>query len=115
MMPCYAFSTTYGHQESRSSLFPRSDLDFWAQKFYSGDGGLIGRRDSLAEDDTFDLGDDLGASGANSVQRLTLYIPSRDRDGRDILDVARWIDEGKRLLADICGGYTALPPFDGGG
>ena len=68
----------------------------------------------MADEDEFDLSEEIGASGDNSVQRLTLYLPSKDRDGRDIPDVARWISEAKGLLADIGGGYTALPPFDGG-
>jgi hypothetical protein len=74
------------------------------------------REDHLADVDEleFDLSEELGATGGNSVQRLTLYVPTRDQGGNAIPDVSHWISEAKRILAAIGGGYTALPPFDGG-
>jgi hypothetical protein len=38
----------------------------------------------------FDLGKELGAAGNPSAQRLTLYIPNKDRDGGLIDDHKKW-------------------------
>ena len=59
-----------------------------------------------------DLGNVLGAAEDASVERLTLYIPSKDRDGR-AFDPHPWIEEALHLLAAIGGGATAMPPADG--
>jgi hypothetical protein len=60
-----------------------------------------------------DLGVELGAFEGDSNQRLTLYIPNKDRVGREIANVSDWIDEARRLLSQIGGGATAFPPADG--
>jgi hypothetical protein len=68
-----------------------------------------------------DLVRGLGAEpGDVSVQRLTLYIPDKDREGHPI-DQERWVDTAKQLLTRLTnneegydGGVTALPPADGG-
>jgi hypothetical protein len=59
-----------------------------------------------------DLGDAVGAAENGSIQRLTLYIPSRDRDGV-AFDPSPWIEEALMLLSRIGGGATAMPPADG--
>lgn len=59
-----------------------------------------------------DLGQALGAAEDTSIERLTLYIPSQDRDGR-AFDPRPWIEEALHLLAAIGGGATAMPPADG--
>jgi hypothetical protein len=61
---------------------------------------------------TLDLGQALGAAEDASIERLTLYIPSHDRDGRRF-DPQPWIDEALGLLARIGGGATAMLPADG--
>ncbi len=47
-------------------------------------------------------------------QRFAIYIPNTDRDNRDRngapVDRATWIDAALRLLTDIAGGATAMPP-----
>ena len=45
-------------------------------------------------------------------QRFAVYVPNKDRDGAPV-DQAKWIDETLRLLADIAGGATAMPPVTG--
>ena len=45
-------------------------------------------------------------------QRFAIYIPSKDRDGATV-DQATWIDAPLRLLTDIAGGATAMPPVTG--
>ena len=59
-----------------------------------------------------DLAEALGATEDASVERLTLYIPSRDRDGVEF-DATPWIEEALRLLSGIGGGATAMPPAEG--
>lgn len=56
----------------------------------------------------------LGADGGVSVQCLTLYIPDRDQQGRELGDQRRWVLEAARLLAEIGGGVTIMPPVEGG-
>lgn len=53
-----------------------------------------------------DLGNALGVAEDASVERLTLYIPSQDRDGH-AFDPHPWIDEALRLMSMIGGGATA--------
>jgi hypothetical protein len=45
-------------------------------------------------------------------QRFAIYIPNRDRDGAPV-DQATWIEGALRLLTDIAGGATAMPPVTG--
>jgi hypothetical protein len=42
-------------------------------------------------------------------QRFAVYIPNKDRDGAPV-DQAPWIDAALRLLTDIAGGASAMPP-----
>jgi hypothetical protein len=61
-----------------------------------------------------DLGKELGADDEGyASQRLTLYIPNKDKDGRKLGDVNQWTDEARQLLGQIGGGSTAYPPADG--
>lgn len=59
-----------------------------------------------------DLEKAMGADAASAIQRLTLYIPSRDQHGKDF-NPKPWVDEALRLLSSIGGGATAMPPVDG--
>jgi hypothetical protein len=61
----------------------------------------------------FDLGTELGVSAQPSVQRLTLYVPNKDREGNSIPDHDRWCKEAQELLTEIGGGATSFPPVDG--
>ena len=54
----------------------------------------------------------LGSQEEGSFQVLSVYIPSRDSEGHDF-DPARWRSEALRLLSDIGGGATAMPPAEG--
>src|SRR5262249_47804389 len=63
----------------------------------------------------------LGAEEQAATQRLTLYLPNKDKNGGALTDPARWLKEARELLSRIGGGATALPPArgpwgnDGGG
>jgi hypothetical protein len=49
---------------------------------------------------------------ADYGQRFAIYIPNKDRDGTPV-DQAGWIDAALRLLSEISGGATAMPPVTG--
>lgn len=60
-----------------------------------------------------DLGAALGAEGASSTQRLVLYIPNKDKDGKVLEDHDQWVKQARELLSLIGGGSTTFPPADG--
>lgn len=60
-----------------------------------------------------DLAAALGAEDEASIQRLTLYIPSRDQFGNAIRDRKKWITDAVHLLCSIGGGATTFPPVNG--
>lgn len=61
-----------------------------------------------------DVGKELGASAAVSDQVLALYIPNKDREGRELGTQRKWVLEAADLLARIGGGVTIMPPAEGG-
>ena len=60
-----------------------------------------------------DLGKALGATDEPSGQRLTLYIPNKDKNGNAIANHADWCKHAQELLTAIGDGATAFPPVDG--
>jgi len=56
--------------------------------------------------------DALGAAEEATQDRITIYVPSRDRDGASV-DFESWVVEALRLLSEIGGGATRLPPAQG--
>jgi hypothetical protein len=60
-----------------------------------------------------DVGKELGADDGYSSQRLTLYIPNKDKAGKKTKNVKKWVNEARELLSQIGGGSTAYPPADG--
>jgi len=61
----------------------------------------------------FNLGKELGATEEPAAQRLTLYIPNKDRVGELIADHEKWTIQAQELLTEIGSGATAFPPVDG--
>lgn len=55
----------------------------------------------------------LGAIKETFKQQLTLYIPYKDKDGKDVKNIHQWIKEAQRLLTVIGDGTTTMPPADG--
>ena len=70
--------------------------------------------DPAEEDETIDLAETLGVSASTSVQQLTLYIPNKDRENDEIGNQRKWVLEAAEILAEIGGGFTILPPVEGG-
>jgi hypothetical protein len=56
----------------------------------------------------------LGASEETSRQLLSLYIPDKDRDGREFGAQRKWIREAAKILSVIGGGVTIMPAVEGG-
>lgn len=55
----------------------------------------------------------IGALKEPSMQQLTLYIPSKDKDGEEIKHLQKWIKEAQKILTIIGEGSTTMPPADG--
>lgn len=58
------------------------------------------------------VADMLGASEEATYDKVTLYIPTRDRDGNPV-EFESWVERAMRLLSEIGGGATRLPPAQG--
>jgi hypothetical protein len=55
----------------------------------------------------------LRASQAASVQKLSLYLPNKDKDDQTVAHLEDWIDAAINLLTDINGGSTRMPVAKG--
>lgn len=56
----------------------------------------------------------LGSDGGVSTQCFTIDIPNKDCDGQEIGNQRKWVLEAIRLLCEVNGGATAMPPVEGG-
>jgi hypothetical protein len=54
----------------------------------------------------------LGAAEEATQDRITIYVPSRDRDGEPV-DFEGWVLRTMELLSHIGGGATRMPPAQG--
>lgn len=54
----------------------------------------------------------LGASLLTGSEQITLFVPSKDRNGRTI-DLDYWTDETLGILGRLFGGATAYPTGKG--
>jgi hypothetical protein len=70
---------------------------------------------SNREDDEveLDIAGFFGADADASTQGFSIYVPNKDRDGREIGDQRRWVLEALHLLGSVGGGATAMPPVEG--
>jgi hypothetical protein len=58
------------------------------------------------------LGESLGAAEEASQDRVTIYVPSRDRNGQPV-DFEAWVKKAMSLLSKVGGGATRMPPAVG--
>ena len=65
------------------------------------------------EEVIFNLGKALGAEGY-SKQCLSIYIPNKDKHGKEIGEQRKWVLEAMSILSEMNGGATAMPPVEGG-
>jgi hypothetical protein len=54
----------------------------------------------------------LGAAEEAALDRITIYVPSRDRDGNPI-EFESWVTRTLELLSQVGGGATRMPPAQG--
>lgn len=54
----------------------------------------------------------LGAAEEATQDRVTIYIPSRDRNGAPV-DSESWVRNTLELLSQVGGGATRMPPAQG--
>ena len=60
-----------------------------------------------------DLASALGAQDNFATQCFTIYIPNKDKNGIEIGNQRKWVLEAIRLLSELNGGATAMPPVEG--
>jgi hypothetical protein len=72
---------------------------------------MEGRREQTAQE--VDLAASLGADAGISTQCFSVYIPNKDCKDNEIGDQRKWVLEAIRLLSEINGGATAMPPVEG--
>lgn len=65
------------------------------------------------DDIELDLAVAFGAETSSS-QCFSIYVPNKDSAGREFGDQRKWVLEAIRLLSEINGGATAMPPVEGG-
>jgi hypothetical protein len=58
------------------------------------------------------LVDGLGATEEATLDRITIYVPSRDRDGNPV-EFEDWVLRTLELLSQVGGGATRMPPAQG--
>jgi hypothetical protein len=54
----------------------------------------------------------LGAAEEATQDRITIYIPSRDRDAKPV-DFEDWVMRAMELLSQVGGDATRMPPAQG--
>ncbi len=69
--------------------------------------------DREGDDVELDIAAIFGAEAAASTQVFTIYVPNKDRDGKEIGNQRQWVLEALGLLGSIGGGATAMPPVEG--
>jgi hypothetical protein len=62
---------------------------------------------------TIDLATALGAERGTSTQCFRVYVPNKDRHGKEFGTQRKWVLEALALLAELNGGATAMPPVEG--
>jgi hypothetical protein len=60
-----------------------------------------------------DVAASFGAEAGPSTQVFLIYIPNKDRDGKEIGNQRQWVLEALGILGKIGGGATAMPPVEG--
>src|SRR5207302_1837908 len=65
----------------------------------------------MEENKEINIAEAFGAADGRE-QRFAVYIPNKDKDGNPV-EQEKWIDKTLRLLSEICGGATAMPPIRG--
>ncbi len=60
-----------------------------------------------------DIAASFGAEAAPSTQVFSIYVPNKDRDGKEIGNQRQWVLEALGILGRIGGGATAMPPVEG--
>jgi hypothetical protein len=61
----------------------------------------------------FDLTAALGAQERYATQCFSIYIPNKDRNGKEFGTQRKWILEALALLTELNGGATAMPQTEG--
>jgi hypothetical protein len=60
-----------------------------------------------------DIAATLGAEPGISIQSFAIYVPNKDKHGKEIGNQRQWVLEALELLGTVGGGATAMPPVEG--
>jgi hypothetical protein len=60
-----------------------------------------------------DFGKALGATNAATVQKISVYLPDKDRRGELVAQVDEWVEATLTEMIAACGGATLVAPADG--
>jgi len=60
-----------------------------------------------------ELGEALGANAGIAAQCFTIYVPNKDKVGKEIGNQRAWVLEALDLMTRFNGGATAMPPVEG--
>lgn len=61
----------------------------------------------------FNLSAALGADPGRSFQKISIYLPNKDRNNVAVPNLDVWVESGMQILADIATGVTQLPTCSG--
>jgi hypothetical protein len=61
----------------------------------------------------FDLAAALGAQESYATQCFSIYIPNKDKDGKELGTQRKWVLEALALLTELNRGATAMPQTEG--
>jgi|ERR1019366_988614 hypothetical protein len=70
--------------------------------------------EEIFPDESIDIPSALGADAGVSTQCFRIYLPNKDKNGKEIGDQRRWVLEARKLLSEINGGASVMPPIEGG-
>jgi hypothetical protein len=115
--PCSPFCSWFDRPKcaiDSSIALAYTRLDFWPQKTTLRVEGIVMENQKEQAAQEMDLAAAFGSDGGVSTQCFTVYVPNKDRNGQEIGNQRKWVLEAIRLLSEINGGATAMPPVEGG-
>ena len=62
---------------------------------------------------TIDLAAAFGAEPGSPIQCIRIYVPNKDRHGKEFGAQRKWVLEALKLLTELNGGATAMPQVEG--
>jgi hypothetical protein len=58
---------------------------------------------------SYSLAADMGAATEVSFEKISIYLPDKDRAGNEVPNITVWINLGMAMMTTVNGGVTCLP------